>query len=262
MLKTLSLAQRLCSTCLTHTSISTRSFAITSCNPSGFKKYNRFKDSVRQAGVDTSADGLGDHQPLQYDKTYGGTSFPTLETHSQVFDGMKYTDVPVVHVKATSNNTILTVASDSGVLALQSAGTVGFRNARKGTNVAAQAAAIALASDALRKDVKTVRVCLKGIGPGRLPALKALQMSGLKIISITDTTPLPFNGCRPKKKAKTQQITLQRQAVLVVVRFAKPAEASANGLRPANSVIPIGVKKIEVIRAYLTSKLYGTNKQS
>ncbi|RUS91925.1 hypothetical protein EGW08_000327 [Elysia chlorotica] len=195
MLKILSIAQRLCISCDAFSATPMRNLAVTS----GLKGYGRFKDSVKQAGIDTSEDQLGDTQPLQYDKTYGTSSFPTAETHSQVYDGIQFTDVPVVHIKSTSNNTILTVASGSNVLALQSAGTVGFRNARKGTNVAAQAAAIALASDAIRKEVKNVRVCLKGIGPGRLPALKALQMSGLNIISITDTTPLPFNGCRPKK---------------------------------------------------------------
>ncbi|GFR93550.1 30S ribosomal protein S11 [Elysia marginata] len=168
MLKTFSLAQNVCVRCHRLFVTPLRNLTVTSVSLAGSKGYDRFKASVKQAGVDTSEDGLGDNQPLQYDKTYGTSSFPNVDTHSQVFDGMKYTDVPIVHVKATTNNTILTVASGSSVLALQSAGTVGFRNARKGTNVAAQAAAIALASDALRKDVKTVRVCLKGIGPGRL----------------------------------------------------------------------------------------------
>ncbi|XP_005097522.1 30S ribosomal protein S11 [Aplysia californica] len=168
----------------------------------GYKRYDRSKDSVRQA--DESYDSHlvpKDKEPLTYDKTYGTTSFPTTETHNQHFNGIRYLDIPVVHIKSTSNNTIIsaTDGQTGQVFAIQSAGTVGFRNARKGTNVAAQAAAIALAGDVQRKDVKTVRVCLKGIGPGRLPALKAIQMSGINVASITDTTPLPHNGNRPKK---------------------------------------------------------------
>jgi len=137
---------------------------------------------------------------LPYDKIYGTSSFPTLETHSQMFDGVKYSDLPIVHIRSTSNNTIISASDATGKgIAIQSAGTVGYRNAKKGTNIAAQAAAIALAGDVLRKNVRTFRVCLKGIGPGRLPALKALELSGLTIVSITDTTPLPHNGNRPKK---------------------------------------------------------------
>jgi len=128
-------------------------------------------------------------------------SFPTTETHTTVMYGIPFLDIPIVHVVATSNNSKLSLTSGDGkeTFAMQSAGTCGFTNARKGTNVAAQAAAIALAKDALRNDIKTVRVCLRGIGPGRLPALKALQMTGLNVVSITDTTRLPHNGNRPKK---------------------------------------------------------------
>ena len=127
--------------------------------------------------------------------------FPTRETHEQLVNGVRYLDIPIVHITATSNNTKVSLnsAQDGMTIALHTAGTCGFHNAKRGTNVAAQAAAIALAKDALRKEVKTVRVCLRGIGPGRLPALKALEMTGLDVVSITDTTRLAHNGNRPKK---------------------------------------------------------------
>jgi ribosomal protein S11 len=167
---------------------------------SGYKRYDRETDSVRQVTKTVQDFESNEYLALPFDNSYGTSSFPTLESHNQVFDGIKYTDLPIVHIKATSNNTIILTADAQGkAVAIQSAGRVGFRNAKKGTNVAAQAAAIALAGDTIRKNVKTVRVCLKGIGPGRLPALKALEMSGLRIVSITDTTPLPHNGNRPKK---------------------------------------------------------------
>ncbi|BFZ02442.1 hypothetical protein BsWGS_05481 [Bradybaena similaris] len=167
---------------------------------SGYKRYDRRTDSVRTTAEATTNLVTDDKTVLPYDKIYGTSSFPTLETHSQYFDGIKYTDLPIVTVKATYNNTIIIIRdSTDKILAIQSGGRVGFRNAKKGTTVAAQATAIALAGDALRKNMRTVRVCLRGIGPGRLPALKALEQSGLSIVSITDTTPLAFNGNRPKK---------------------------------------------------------------
>jgi len=130
----------------------------------------------------------------------GSSLFPTLETHDQSFNGIRYLDIPIVHVTATSNNTKVTLcAGDGTCLAHHTAGSCGFLHAKKGTNVAAQAAAIALAKDAIRQDVKAVRVCLRGIGQGRLPALKALHMTGLEVVSITDTTRLAHNGNRPKK---------------------------------------------------------------
>ncbi|CAG5120524.1 unnamed protein product [Candidula unifasciata] len=167
---------------------------------SAYKRYDRQSDAVRTTPESVSDLESSDKTVLPYDKIYGTSSFPTLETHSQSFNGIKYTDLPIVHVRATYNNTIIAATDSSGTfLAISSAGRVGFRNARKGTNVAAQAAAIALAGDALKKNLRTVRVCLSGIGPGRLPALKALEQSGLNIVSITDTTPLAHNGNRPKK---------------------------------------------------------------
>jgi len=130
----------------------------------------------------------------------GSSLFPTLETHDQSFNGVRYLDIPIVHVTATSNNTKVTLCAGDGTsLAHHTAGSCGFLHAKKGTNVAAQAAAIALAKDAIRQDIKTVRVCLRGIGQGRLPALKALHMTGLEVVSITDTTRLAHNGNRPKK---------------------------------------------------------------
>lgn len=91
------------------------------------------------------------------------------------------------------------VSAANQPLARTSCGTEGFRNAKKGTGIAAQTAGIAAAAKASGKGVTHVRVVVKGLGPGRLSAIKGLTMGGLEVISITDNTPIPHNGCRPRK---------------------------------------------------------------
>ncbi|XP_028922442.1 28S ribosomal protein S11, mitochondrial isoform X1 [Ornithorhynchus anatinus] len=114
--------------------------------------------------------------------------------------GRTFEDVPIAHVKATYNNThIQVVSSKNQPLARTSCGTEGFKNARKATGIAAQTAGIAAAAKATVKGVTHVRVVVKGLGPGRLSAIKGLTMGGLQVISITDNTPVPHNGCRPRK---------------------------------------------------------------
>ncbi|XP_069078825.1 small ribosomal subunit protein uS11m isoform X2 [Pleurodeles waltl] len=84
-------------------------------------------------------------------------------------------------------------------LARTSCGTEGFKNAKKSTAIAAQTAGISAASKATGKGVCHVRVVVKGLGPGRMAAIKGLTMGGLEVVSITDNTPIPHNGCRPRK---------------------------------------------------------------
>ncbi|XP_078474944.1 small ribosomal subunit protein uS11m isoform X2 [Lampetra fluviatilis] len=114
--------------------------------------------------------------------------------------GKKYSDLHIAHVKATHNNTHIQIMESSGVsLVRTSCGTEGFKNCKKGTTIAAQTAAIAAANKVMRKGVGFVRVVVKGLGPGRQAAIKGLTMGGLEVVSITDTTPIPHNGCRPRK---------------------------------------------------------------
>uniref|UniRef100_A0A8B9QVX5 Mitochondrial ribosomal protein S11 n=1 Tax=Anas platyrhynchos TaxID=8839 RepID=A0A8B9QVX5_ANAPL len=94
---------------------------------------------------------------------------------------------------------IQVVGFDNRPFARTSCGTEGFQNAKKGTAIAAQTAGIAAATKARGKGVLHVRVMVKGLGPGRKAAIKGLTMGGLEIISITDNTPIPHNGCRPRK---------------------------------------------------------------
>lgn len=109
----------------------------------------------------------------------------------------------VVHIKASFNNTIVTVTDMEGnVLAWASAGSVGFKGSRKGTPYAAQIAAENVAKKAQDFGVKNLSVLVKGPGGGRESAMRVLQTFGFKIVSIKDVTPIPHNGCRPPKRRR------------------------------------------------------------
>ncbi len=107
------------------------------------------------------------------------------------------------HIKSTFNNTIITITDPAGnVIAWKSAGTVGFKGSRKSTPFAAQLAAEQCARDAQEHGVRKVAVFVKGPGSGRETAIRSLQAAGLEISSIQDCTPIPHNGCRPRKRRR------------------------------------------------------------
>ena len=109
----------------------------------------------------------------------------------------------VVHIKATFNNTMITITDSAGdTICTSSAGCVGFKGARKSTPFAASQAAARAAGVAMRNGVREIEVKVKGPGPGRESAIAALQQAGLRIASIEDVTPLPHNGCRPPKRRR------------------------------------------------------------
>lgn len=109
----------------------------------------------------------------------------------------------IVHIKATFNNTLITISDPDGdVICAGSAGGVGFKGSRKSTPFAAQQAAQRCASAAMRNGVREVEIRVKGPGSGRESAISALQGAGLRITSIEDVTPLPHNGCRPPKRRR------------------------------------------------------------
>ena len=109
----------------------------------------------------------------------------------------------IAHIKATFNNTIITIATTGGeTLCWASAGTIGFKGSRKSTPFAAQRAAEAVVDQAKKMGVREVEIRVKGPGSGRESAITAMQAAGLTIKSIEDVTPLPHNGCRPKKKRR------------------------------------------------------------
>ncbi|MFW6113858.1 MAG: 30S ribosomal protein S11 [Actinomycetota bacterium] len=107
------------------------------------------------------------------------------------------------HIKSTFNNTIITITDKNGeALAWSSSGTVGFKGSRKSTPFAAQMAAENAARKAQEYGMKKVDVFVKGPGSGRETAIRTLQANGLEVASITDVTPQPHNGCRPKKRRR------------------------------------------------------------
>lgn len=109
----------------------------------------------------------------------------------------------IAHVKATFNNTIITISDIYGnSLVWASAGTSGFQNSRKSTPFAAQRTAEQAAEKATKMGLREVEVQVKGPGGGRESAIRGLQAAGLTIKAIEDVTPLPHNGCRPRKRRR------------------------------------------------------------
>jgi small subunit ribosomal protein S11 len=108
-----------------------------------------------------------------------------------------------VHILATFNNTIVTVTDTQGnAVTSASAGGVGFKGSRKSTPFAARVAAEQAMKNAQGMGIQEVEIFVKGPGPGRENAIRAVQSAGLKVTSITDVTPVPHNGCRPPKKRR------------------------------------------------------------
>jgi small subunit ribosomal protein S11 len=109
----------------------------------------------------------------------------------------------VAHIKSSFNNTIVCITDPEGnVIAWASAGNVGFKGSRKSTPFAAQLAAEKAAKGAMEHGMRKVEVLVKGPGSGRETAIRSLQNSGLEVAGIKDVTPIPHNGCRPKKRRR------------------------------------------------------------
>ncbi|HSB13330.1 MAG TPA: 30S ribosomal protein S11 [Bryobacteraceae bacterium] len=130
---------------------------------------------------------------------------PAKAGKKKVFKKKEKKVVPsgVVHIQATFNNTIVSVADPTGnVVAWSSAGSLGFRGSRKGTPFAAQQASLTAANKAREVGMRAVEVHVAGPGAGRESAIRALATAGLEVNAIKDVTPIPHNGCRPPKKRR------------------------------------------------------------
>ena len=109
----------------------------------------------------------------------------------------------IAHVKATFNNTIITITDPAGeVLCWDSAGTIGFKGSRKSTPFAAQVTAESAARKGMEHGLQKVEVFVRGPGSGRETAIRSLQAAGLEILGVKDVTPVPHNGCRPRKRRR------------------------------------------------------------
>jgi small subunit ribosomal protein S11 len=107
------------------------------------------------------------------------------------------------HIKTSFNNTLVTLTDKEGnVIAWESAGAVGFKGSRKSTPFAAQVTAESCARKGMEHGLQKVEVFVRGPGSGRETAIRSLQAAGLEIISVKDVTPVPHNGCRPRKRRR------------------------------------------------------------
>ncbi|GMR56675.1 hypothetical protein PMAYCL1PPCAC_26870, partial [Pristionchus mayeri] len=125
---------------------------------------------------------------------------PTAATLKQLFDGTPYCELPTVYIKATKNNTLMSVIDHkNNVLTYTSCRLEGFKNARKKTTIAGQTTGVAAGQRLMRRGIRTVKVQVRGLGPGRMTSVKGLAVAGINVVSITDHTPLPELGPRPRK---------------------------------------------------------------
>ncbi|XP_076253939.1 small ribosomal subunit protein uS11-like [Rhynchophorus ferrugineus] len=129
--------------------------------------------------------------------------YPKSSIEEYKINGMLYKTIPIINIKISKNNTILNFSDMNGVpKIIHSSGIEGFKNSKKGTNIAAQCAAITLGVKILERGIKYVKVKISGLGPGRISSVKGLQMAGISILSITDDTKVTFNPQRAKKQRK------------------------------------------------------------
>ena len=115
----------------------------------------------------------------------------------------KYIPEGVAHIHSTFNNTITTITDKEGnVVSWASSGAIGFKGSKKSTPFAAGIAAEKAGKVAFDYGMRKVDVVVKGVGPGRETAIRSLQTAGLEVVTITDVTPIPHNGCRPPKRPR------------------------------------------------------------
>lgn len=124
----------------------------------------------------------------------------TLKKEAKLKSTIKGVQEAKIFVSSSYNNTIVTLANSRGqVLAWKSAGSVGFKGAKKATSFAASRVAEAIANICKKLGVEKIEVLIRGIGAGRESAVRTLVAQGLNVVAIKDVTPIPHNGCRPKK---------------------------------------------------------------
>ena len=132
-----------------------------------------------------------------------GNIFPDENTPNMLFQGVPFKDLPIVHIRVTKNNTVMSLTNSTGIIQMiRSCGIEGFKNTKKGTNIAAQATAITFCGKIVERGIKQARLTVRGIGPGRMSAIKGLQMGGLNIVSITDMTRVSWNPPRSRKQRR------------------------------------------------------------
>ncbi|XP_058467440.1 small ribosomal subunit protein uS11m [Malaya genurostris] len=158
-----------------------------------------------QASLPSKDEGTVGERSIDIDSLMHKKSqlFPDANTPTKLFNGIPFNEIPICNIRVSPNNTIITICDAKGTPQfIRSCGIEGFKNTRKGTNIAAQATAISICSKAIERGYKTVRVTIRGLGPGRMSAIKGLEMAGMNIVSVTDTTHVSWNPPRPRKQRK------------------------------------------------------------
>ncbi|EFP05847.1 hypothetical protein CRE_27425 [Caenorhabditis remanei] len=170
----------------------------------------RAADSIRDAHRQGTRIGTGQVETMEGTTGAGAQTaintssldsrLPTAETLKQQFDGVAYHELPLVYIRASKNNTLVTVMDNKNeVITSTSCRLEGFKNARKKTTIAGQTTGVAAGQRLVRRGIRTVRVQVKGLGPGRMTCVKGLTVAGVRVVSITDHTPLCELGPRPRK---------------------------------------------------------------
>src|SRR5213592_2263942 len=135
----------------------------------------------------------------------GGAAAPEKKGKKKTFKKKerKHVSFGIVHIQASFNNTIVTIADPAGrTISWKSSGSLGFRGSRKGTPFAAQQASMNAANMAREHGLRSVEVRVSGPGSGRESAIRALAAAGIEVRTIKDVTPMPHNGCRPPKRRR------------------------------------------------------------
>lgn len=157
------------------------------------------KDAEKAGAADAGAEESGSADESAGDPKSGDAAAAPVVRRK----GKRHVPRGVAHVLASFNNTIITITDANGeTLCWDSAGSVGFKGSRKSTPFAAQKAAERAAEKAMKLGVREVEVKVNGPGSGRESAVRALSAAGLKIRAIEDVTPIPHNGCRPRKRRR------------------------------------------------------------
>ncbi|XP_048734613.1 30S ribosomal protein S11-like [Ostrea edulis] len=139
----------------------------------------------------------------QHDKRLWRRHFPSEETLQMSIDGTPYDQLPVVNIKTSKNNVIISLCRGTGeTICLSSGGSLGFRHAKKNTNLCAQTVGAHIGEKAKSLGLQNLRVNLNGLNTKRTSALLGLRTSGVRIVSISDVTKTPHNGCRPRSKPR------------------------------------------------------------
>ncbi|VDN53902.1 unnamed protein product [Dracunculus medinensis] len=143
---------------------------------------------------------VGSEQWLSIDTSSIDEHLPTVEIYKQRFNGILFEELPIVYIKVSRNNTIIEGRDYKfNSIMYTSCRLEGFINARKKTSIAGTTTGYGAGQKLLRRGVRTVRVRVRGLGPGRMTSVKGLTMAGIEVVSITDFTCLPELGPRPRK---------------------------------------------------------------